>query len=306
MRQFIIRRTIYAIITLLILSLTIFLVVRLTGDPVTLLAEPGARPEDLARVRVEWGLDRPLPVQYLSFLENILTGKLGNSFNYEMPVSTLYFQRLPNSLELALAASLISFVIGIPAGLISAVRVNGAWDNFGKIVALLGLSIPGFWLGLVLILVFSVWLGWLPTSGQGDWRNLIMPAWALGWYFAASLLRLTRSSMLEVLRSEYIKLARLKGLPSVVVIAMHAFKNALIPVITLAGVNLVIMINAAVIIEVIFAWPGIGRLLYEGIFQRDFPLVQGIVLLAGMMIVAINLLIDILYAYIDPRMRLTK
>jgi peptide/nickel transport system permease protein len=306
MRQFIIRRTIYAIITLLILSLTIFLVVRLTGDPVTLLAEPGARPEDLARVRVEWGLDRPLPVQYLSFLENILTGKLGNSFNYEMPVSTLYFQRLPNSLELALAASLISFVIGIPAGLISAVRVNGAWDNFGKIVALLGLSIPGFWLGLVLILVFSVWLGWLPTSGQGDWRNLIMPAWALGWYFAASLLRLTRSSMLEVLRSEYIKLARLKGLPSVVVIAMHAFKNALIPVITLAGVNLVIMINAAVIIEVIFAWPGIGRLLYEGIFQRDFPLVQGIVLLAGMMIVAINLLIDILYAYIDPRIRLAK
>jgi peptide/nickel transport system permease protein len=133
-----------------------------------------------------------------------------------------------------------------------------------------------------------------------------MPAWALGWYFAASLLRLTRSSMLEVLRSEYIKLARLKGLPSVVVIAMHAFKNALIPVITLAGVNLVIMINAAVIIEVIFAWPGIGRLLYEGIFQRDFPLVQGVVLLAGMMIIAINLLIDILYAYIDPRIRLTK
>ena len=304
MRQFIIRRTVYAIITLLILSLTIFLVVRLTGDPVTLLAEPGARPEDLARVRVEWGLERPLPVQYLSFLENIVTGKLGNSFNYEMPVSTLYFQRLPNSLELALAASLISFVIGIPAGLISAVRVNGAWDNFGKIVALLGLSVPGFWLGLVLILVFSVWLGWLPTSGQGDWRNLIMPALALGWYFAASLLRLTRSSMLEVLRSEYIKLARLKGLPGVVVIAMHAFKNALIPVITLAGVNLVIMINAAVIIEVIFAWPGIGRLLYEGIFQRDFPLVQGIVLLAGMMIVAINLIIDIVYAWIDPRIRL--
>jgi len=306
MRQFIIRRTVYAIITLLILSLTIFLVVRLTGDPVTLLAEPGARAEDLARVRVEWGLDRPLPVQYLSFLENILTGKLGNSFNYEMPVSTLYFQRLPNSLELALAASLISFVIGIPAGLISAVRVNSAWDNFGKVVALLGLSVPGFWLGLVLILVFSVWLGWLPTSGQGDWRNLIMPALALGWYFAASLLRLTRSSMLEVLRSEYIKLARLKGLPGVVVIAVHAFKNALIPVITLAGVNVVIMVNAAVIIEVIFAWPGIGRLLYEGIFQRDFPLVQGIVLLAGIMIVAINLIIDVVYAWIDPRIRLAR
>ncbi len=306
MGQFIIRRTLYAVVTLFILSLTIFTVVRLTGDPVTLLAEPGARPEDLARVRVEWGLDRPWPVQYLAFAKNVITGRLGTSFNYEMPVSSLYFQRLPNSLELAFAASLISFLIGIPAGIVSAVRVNSWWDNFGKVIALLGLSIPGFWLGLILILVFSVWLEWLPTSGQGDWRHLIMPALALGWYFAASLLRLTRSSMLEVLRSEYIKLARLKGLPGYAVLALHAFKNALIPVLTLAGVNLVIMVNVAVIIEVIFAWPGIGRLLYEGIFQRDFPLVQGIVMEAGIMIVGINLLIDILYAWIDPRIRLTR
>lgn len=306
MGRFIIRRTLYAVVTLFILSLTIFTVVRLTGDPVTLLAEPGARAEDLDRVRAEWGLDRPWPVQYFAFARNVLTGELGKSFNYEMPVSTLYFQRLPNSLELALAATLISFVIGIPAGLLSAVKVNTAWDNIGKVIALFGLAVPGFWLGLVLILVFSVWLEWLPTSGQGGWRNLVMPALALGWYFAASLLRLTRSSMLEVMRSEYIKLARLKGLPGYAVIAIHAFKNALIPVLTLAGINLVIMLNAAVIIEVIFAWPGIGRLLYEGIFQRDFPLVQGVVMEAGIMIIAINLLIDILYAYIDPRIRLTK
>ena len=306
MGRFILRRTFYALVTLVILSLTIFTVVRLTGDPVTLLAEPGARTEDLERIRVEWGLDRPWPVQYLVFARNVFTGDLGKSFNYQMPVSTLYFQRLPNSLELAAAATLISFFIGIPAGLVSAVKVNSAWDNFGKTIALFGLAVPGFWLGLLLILVFSVWLDWLPTSGQGDWRNLVMPALALGWYFAASLLRLTRSSMLEVMRSEYIKLARLKGLPAYAVIAMHAFKNALIPVVTLAGVNLVVMINAAVIIEVIFAWPGIGRLLYEGIFQRDFPLVQGVVMEAGIMIVAINLLIDILYAFIDPRIRLTK
>ena len=306
MASFVIRRTLYAVVTLLILSLTIFTVVRLTGDPVTLMAEPGARAEDLDRIRVEWGLDRPLPVPYLRFLKNIATGELGKSFNYEMPVSTLYFQRLPNSLELALAATLISFVIGIPAGLISAVKVNTAWDSAGKVIALFGLAVPGFWLGLVMILVFSVWLGWLPTSGQGGWQNLIMPAVALGWYFAASLLRLTRSSMLEVMGSEYIKLARLKGLPGYVVVALHAFKNALIPVLTLAGVNLVVMINAAVIIEVIFAWPGIGRLLYEGIFQRDFPLVQGVVMEAGIMIVVVNLMIDILYAYIDPRIRLTK
>jgi peptide/nickel transport system permease protein len=306
MRQFIVLRILYSFITLFILSLTIFTVVRLTGDPALLMAEPGARPEDLARVRQQWGLDRPWPVQYLSFMQNVFKGELGRSFNYRIPVSEMYFQRLPNSLQLALAATLISIVVGVPAGIISAVRVNSVWDNLGKIVALLGLSIPGFWLGLVLILVFSVWLRWLPTSGTGDWRHLIMPSIALGWYFSASLLRLTRSSMLEVMRSDYIKLARLKGLPETVVVAMHGFKNALIPVFTLAGVNLVVMVNAAVIIEVIFAWPGIGRLLYEGIFQRDFPLVQGVVIMAGFMIVAINLVVDVLYAFIDPRIRLTR
>ena len=306
MGQFILRRTLYALISLFILSVTIFAIVRLTGDPVTQLAEPGARAEDLDRIRAEWGLDRSWPVQYLTFAKNVFTSDLGKSFNYQMPVTTLYFQRLPASLQLALAATLISFVIGIPAGLISAVKVNSGWDNAGKVVALFGLAVPGFWLGLVMILIFSVWLGWLPTSGQGGILHLIMPSVALGWYFAASLLRLTRSSMLEVMRSEYIKLARLKGLPGFIVIAVHAFKNALIPVLTLAGINLVVMINAGVIIEVIFAWPGIGRLLYEGIFQRDFPLVQGVVIQAGIMIVLVNLTIDILYAYIDPRIRLTR
>jgi ABC-type dipeptide/oligopeptide/nickel transport system permease component len=306
MRQFIVLRILYSFVTLFILSLTIFAVVRLTGDPALLMAEPGARPEDLARVRQQWGLDRPWPVQYVNFMQNVFKGELGRSFNYRLPVSEMYFQRLPNSLQLAFAATLISILVGVPAGIISAVRVNTLWDNVGKLIALLGLSIPGFWLGLVLILVFSVWLRWLPTSGTGDWRHLIMPSIALGWYFSASMLRLTRSSMLEVMRSEYIKLARLKGLPETVVIAMHAFKNALIPVFTLVGVNLVVMVNAAVIIEVIFAWPGIGRLLFEGIFQRDFPLVQGVVIMAGFMIVGVNLLVDIMYAFIDPRIRLTK
>src|SRR6266516_3179441 len=195
MSQFIIRRVMYSVVTLFILSGTIFLIVRLTGDPVALMAEASARPEDLERVRHLWGLDRSWPVQYVTFMQNALQGELGKSFNYRMPVSQLYFQRLPNSLELAFAATLVSLLIGVPAGLISAVRVNSWWDNLGKGVALLGLAIPNFWLGLVLILVFAVWLGWLPTSGQGDWRHLIMPAVALGWYFAAALLRLTRSSM---------------------------------------------------------------------------------------------------------------
>jgi ABC-type dipeptide/oligopeptide/nickel transport system permease component len=306
MWRFVAQRTLYSMITLLILSITIFVVVRLTGDPTMLMAEPGARPEDLARVRTQWGLDRSWPVQYLSFMQNVVRGELGKSFNYRMPVSELYLERLPNSLQLALAATLISLLLGVPAGIISAVRVNTWWDSLGKVIALGGLAIPGFWLGLVLILIFAVWLGWLPTSGKGTWQHLVMPSTALGWYFAASLLRLTRSSMLEVLRSEYIKLARLKGLPEAVVIGLHGFKNALVPVFTLAGVNLVVMINAAVVIEVIFAWPGIGRLLFEGVFQRDFPLVQGVVVMAGFMIVLVNLFVDILYAYIDPRIRLSR
>ena len=218
----------------------------------------------------------------------------------------LYLSRLPNSLLLALAAMAFSLLIGIPSGILAAVRVGRFWDRAGKVFSLLGLSLPSFWVGLVLILFFSVYLEWLPSSGSGTALHLLMPAFALGWYFAAAHMRLTRSSMLEVLGSEYIKLARLKGLPESLVIAKHAFKNALIPVLTLAGINLVIMINVAVVVETVFAWPGIGRLLYEGITFRDFPVVQAVVLLGGGMIVVVNLLIDILYAVIDPRIRLER
>src|SRR4029450_615009 len=177
------------------------------------------------------------------------------------------------------------------------------WDNAGKIFTLLGLSLPSFFIGLVLILFFSVYLGWLPSSGSGTAWHLVMPAVTLGWDFAASPMRLTRSSMLEVLGSEYVKLARLKGLPEALVIGKHAFKNALIPVLTLAGINLVLMINVAVVVETVFAWPGIGRLLYEGIAFRDFPVVQASVVLGGSMIVVVNVVVDILYAVIDPGIR---
>jgi peptide/nickel transport system permease protein len=239
-------------------------------------------------------------------MASLLHGDFGQSFYYQTPVFDLYMSRLPNSLLLAIVAMGLSLVIGIPSGILASVQVGRFWDSFGKIFSLLGLSLPSFWVGLVLILVFSVYLGWLPSSGSGTPLHLIMPAFALGWYFAASHMRLTRSSMLEVLGSEYVKLARLKGLPQKLVIAKHAFKNALIPVLTLAGINLVIMVNVAVVVEVVFAWPGIGRLLYEGISFRDFPVVQGVVIMAGAMIVTVNFLIDILYAVIDPRIRLEK
>jgi peptide/nickel transport system permease protein len=303
MKRFILKRLGFALVSLFLLSLTIFVFVRVTGDPAVLLVEPGASADDLAAVRQQFGLDRPLWVQYGSFLAHLVRGDLGQSFYYKTDVFELYLSRLPSSLLLAAVAMTFSLVIGIPTGVVAAVRVNGWWDSAGKLFALLGLSLPSFWVGLLMILFFSVYLGWLPSSGSGTVWHVLMPAFALGWYFAAAHMRLTRSSMLEVLGSEYVKLARIKGLPEALVIAKHALKNALIPVLTLAGINLVLMINVAVVVETVFAWPGIGRLLYEGIAFRDFPVVQAIVLLGGAMIVVVNLLVDVLYAVIDPRIR---
>jgi len=304
MKQYIIRRVGYCLLSLFLLSLTIFFFVRVTGDPALLLVEPGASEADIAAIHAQFGLDRPLIVQYWLFMASLFHGDLGQSFYYQTPVMQLYLDRLPNSLVLAFVSMGLSLMIGIPAGIMASVNVGRFWDGFGKLFTMLGLSLPSFLVGLVLILVFSVYLGWLPSSGYGGPLHLIMPAFALGWYFAASHMRLTRSSMLEVLGSEYIKLARLKGLPQKLIIAKHAFKNALIPVLTLAGINLVIMVNVAVVVETVFAWPGIGRLLYEGITFRDFPIVQGVVLMGGLMIVVVNLVVDILYAIIDPRIRL--
>jgi len=303
MRRFVLRRVAYAALSLILLSVTIFLFVRVTGDPTVLLVEPGASQADLDALRHDLGLDRSLLVQYGAFVRDVVRGDFGRSFYYRTPVLELYLSRLPNSLLLAVAAMAFSLIIGIPSGIMAAVRVGSWWDSAGKMFALLGLSMPSFWVGLLLILFFSVYLGWLPSSGSGTPLHVLMPAFALGWYFAAAHMRLARSSMLEVLGSEYVKLARLKGLPEFRVIAKHAFKNALIPVLTLAGINLVLMVNVAVVVETVFAWPGIGRLLYEGIAFRDFPIVQATVLLAGAMIVVVNLVVDVLYAVIDPRIR---
>ena len=306
MRKFVLKRIGYAAVSLFLLSLTIFFFVRITGDPTTLLVEPGASRADIDDLRAQLGLDRPVWVQYGSFMSNLLRGDFGKSFYYRTPVMELYLSRLPNSLLLAAAAMTFSLLIGIPCGILAAVRLNGFWDRTGKVVALLGLSMPQFWVGLLLILFFSVYLGWFPSSGSGTPLHVIMPAFALGWYFAAAHMRMTRSSMLEVLGSEYIKLARLKGLPEALVIAKHAFKNALIPVLTLAGINLVVMVNTTIVVETVFAWPGVGRLLFEGITFRDFPVVQATVILGGTLIIIVNLIIDVLYAWIDPRIRFER
>lgn len=303
MQRYIMKRIFYALISLLILSITIFCLIRLTGDPAVLMVEPGASDAYLQTIRKEFGLDKPWPVQYSVFIINMIRGDFGTSIYYREPAFDLYMQRLPASLLLAAVAMSISLLIGIPIGILSAVRVNSWLDTIGKSFSILGLSLPSFWVGLLLIMVFSVSFGWLPSSGSGTFWHIIMPAFSLGWVFSAAHTRMARSAMLEVLGSEYVKLARLKGLPEKLVIGKHAFKNAVIPVLTLAGINLVIMMNVAVVVESVFAWPGIGRLLYEGISNRDFPIVQTTVLMGGVMIVVINLLVDILYAYIDPRIR---
>ncbi|PKB68946.1 MAG: hypothetical protein BZY81_00115 [SAR202 cluster bacterium Io17-Chloro-G4] len=310
MKRFVLSRVFYSILTLWILTVIIFTMVRLTGDPALLLSEyPGASEADLMAIRENWGLNESWITQYRKFVGNVFQGDFGRSFQFGVSVTDIYFQRLPNSLQLAAAAFIISIVIGVPLGIISAVKLDSWWDNIGKLVALLGLAIPGFFVALVLILIFGVKLDWLPVIGKGDhfWdvKYLLMPSFALGWYFAGSMLRLTRSSMLEVLGSDYVKLARLKGVPEWVVISKHAFKNAMIPIVTLAGLQLVLMINVAVVIEVIFQWPGVGSLILGGLTGRDFPVVQGSLLMAGAMIVGVNLALDILYAYVDPRIRLS-
>src|SRR5436853_582909 len=235
MKRFVVRRVGYALLSLVWLSATSFVFVRLTGDPSVLLVEPGASKADIDAIRTDLGLDRPVLVQYAVFVKGLLKADFGRSFYYRTPVLELYLERLPNSLLLAAVAMAVSLLIGIPSGIIAAVRVNSWWDSAGKMFALLGLSMPSFWVGLLLILFFSVYLGWLPSSGSGTVWHVLMPAFALGWYFAAAHMRLTRSSMLEVLGSEYVKLARLKGLPEALVISKHAFKNALIPVMPLAS-----------------------------------------------------------------------
>jgi peptide/nickel transport system permease protein len=324
MRTFLLTRAFYSLITLWLLASIVFGLVRLTGDPVKMKAEAGADEAYMAQLRRDWGLDQPLYRQYTSFLAHLLWGDFGHSFSKSLAVRTIYFERLPNSLKLGLAAFVISMLLGVPLGMLSALKVNTWWDNFGKMLALLGLSMPGFFVGLVMVIVFGVELGWLPVLGKGrsafvwsdpftwvafwfqDWQYLCMPAFALGWFFSGAMLRITRSSMLEVMGSDYIKLVRLKGIPEWVVTAKHALKNSMIPILTLAGLNLLVMINVAVVIEVVFNWPGVGQLLYDGLSNRDFPMVQGVVLMSGLLIVILNFVIDVLYGYMDPRIRLAR
>jgi peptide/nickel transport system permease protein len=303
MGRYVLGRLSQAALTLWILSIAIFLSVRLTGDPASYLLGPESTQADYALLKHNLGLDLPLPVQYASFLVNVLHGDFGRSYVTGRPARDVLLERLPATIELAAGAFALIVVIGVPLGVLSAVKRGTGVDVFTKFFAVLGIAAPNFWVATMLIFLFGAVLGWLPTYGQGSLDHLILPAFILAWAGMAGMMRLARSSMLEVLDSEYVKFARVKGLPERLVIYKHALRNSVIPLITFAGLLLAGLLNGSVVVEVVFAWPGLGQLLLQGINQRDFTLVQAVVLTAGAFYILASLVVDILYAYVNPKIR---
>jgi peptide/nickel transport system permease protein len=283
-------------------SVLIFLIIRLIpGDPAVAIAGIQATPEYIEQIRKELHLDRSLPVQYGIFVSKLVRGDLGNSTLTRRPVIVELKERFPRTIELTLIALFIASVVGITAGIISATKRYSLFDNMSMLVALFGVAAPVFWLALMLQLLFAVHLGWLPATGRGTLLHLILPSLTLGLATAGLIARITRSSMLEVLRQDFITTARSKGLAEKVIIYKHALKNALIPVVTIMGLQFGILLGGAVLTETVFAWPGVGRLLVDSILARDYPVVQGAVLVLAFSFVLINLLVELIYAFLDPR-----
>jgi len=304
MQRYIVRRLLQAVITIFLVSVIVFMLGRLTGDPVALLLTEYSTLEDKELLTKQLGLDKPLTEQYTIFIGNALRGDLGRSIRGDRaPALELVLERLPATVKLAATAVLVSFLIGLPLGVMTAVKKGSLLDTLARIVALIGQAAPVFWLGIVAMYVFSVQLGWLPTSGYGEPKQFVLPVFAMSCFMVAAFLRLTRAGMLEALESEYVKLARIKGLSETVVIWKHALRNSLIPVITYTGTIFGRMVTGTVVVETIFAWPGIGRLAYDSVMLRDFPVLQAVVLFMATVFLSINLIVDILYAYIDPRIR---
>ena len=306
MQRYIARRVLHSVLAILAMSVIVFTLARITGNPLDVMLPLEATREDYERVSKHWGLDQPLLTQYVIFLGKALGGDFGYSWKWPgHSAMGLVWQRLPATLQLAGFALLISVVIALPIGVLAAVMKGTVWDSAAKIVALLGQSLPAFWLGIVLMWVFAVHLGWFPTSGKGGLQHMVLPAITLGWFQVAALMRLVRSSMLEVLRADYIRTARAKGLSERKVIGKHALRNSIIPVVTYVGIGIGILLGGAVITETIFQYPGVGYLLYQAILDNNNPVIMAITAFAVIVFVALSLLVDILYAYLDPRIRLS-
>jgi peptide/nickel transport system permease protein len=298
------RRLAQSVLVLLGVSFVVFFILYLTGDPALVLLPPDATADDVRQFRQAMGFNDPFIVQYGRFLAGAVRGDFGQSIRHGEPAFSLVVERMPATFELAAAALLIALVIAIPAGIISAVRRNTIVDYIATVVALLGQSMPTFWLGIMLILFFSVQFNVLPSSGRGGMSHLILPAITLGLFTTARITRLTRSGMLEVLNQDYIRTARAKGVGGSPIVWKHAFKNAAVPIVTIVGIELGTLLGGSVITETIFAWPGVGRLSVQAIYNRDYPVVQAAVFLLATTFVLVNLVVDVLYTYLDPRIRL--
>jgi ABC-type dipeptide/oligopeptide/nickel transport system permease component len=302
--RFITGRIVQAAVTLLAISVLVFLSVRLTGDPALYLLGPEGSQQEYERLVRTMGLDKPILQQYLLFISGIARGDLGTSFISGQPAAKLIAERLPSTLQLAAAAVAIEIALGVSMGVLSAVKRDTAIDRFASAFGLFGMAVPSFWFGIMLIFLFGVVLGWLPTFGNSaGLKSLILPAFVVGWHGAAGMMRLVRASMLEVLDSEYVRFARIKGLSERKVIFKHALRNAMIAPLTFAGLQLAQLLNGTVVAEVVFGWPGIGRLMLEAVSRRDFTVVQATILAATFFFLITSLVVDLLYAYLNPKIR---
>jgi peptide/nickel transport system permease protein len=306
MQRYILGRLVQSVVSMVVVSMVVFALVRLSGDPIAIMMPAEASQADIDLMRAHLGLDRPWPVQYWRFVSQALQGDFGRSVRFRRPAMDLILERYPATLELGGLAVLIVIAIALPVGVYSAVRRGTALDYLARGFAALGQAVPPFWLGLVLVLIFGVLLGLLPTSGRGTPLHVLLPGITLGWFAVAGLMRLTRSSMLDVLGTEYVKLARIKGLPERVVIWKHAFKNAALPVVTFAALLFVALLNGSIIVETVFGWPGLGLLVIEAVDSRDYPIVQAVVMCLSAMYIGVNLAVDVLYAYLNPRIRYSQ
>ncbi|MBW2622832.1 MAG: ABC transporter permease [Deltaproteobacteria bacterium] len=306
MARYILFRFFQGVICIIGASVIIFIASRASGDVTLLLLPPDATDEQIEIMRSEIGLDKPLYTQYFMFAGKALKGDFGKSYRWEMPALELVTDRFPATIQLALCALAFSITTALFFGVLSAVYQGSWFDKFGKIFALLGQAMPGFWVGLMFILLFAVKLGWLPAFGRGGFRHLILPSVTLGWYSVAAQTRMVRSAMLDVLDSDYIKTARGVGVPRRILIWKYALRNAAVPLVTMLGVYFAAMLGGSFIIETIFAWPGVGRTVVEAIFARDYPVVQAGVLFTSIFFVFSNLLVDLTYGLIDPRIRYVR
>lgn len=303
MTRFVLGRVVRGLVTLWIVVSAVFIVLRLSGDPAQAMLGPDATPEAVEAFRIRHGLDDPIPIQYVHYLANVMRGDFGDSLNGGRPALELFRARLGATLELGLAAVAIALVIGIPAGVLAAIKRGSLWDRLAMVGAFIGQSAPNFFIGIVLILVLSLRIQVLPSSGRGEPSQLVMPAFTLATGLLATLARMSRSSLLEVINQDYVRTARAKGLSHRSVIVTHTLRNAAIPVVTLLGLWASALIGGAAITETVFAWPGVGRLAVSAVADRDYPVIQLIVIVVAASVVAMNLLVDIAYGFLDPRIR---